>query len=596
MSAKLGTFARTLIEVGRWRLAWTLGLIVLLPLTEGLGVALLLPTLEATGMKLDDQGAAGHYARLIDRGFAALGIHPALMTLLALYVGVFAARSILNRNRSVSAWLVQQKLEDTLRRRLYSAIARANWLFIVRSRFSDFTHALTAELGRVTDAAATAILLAAELASAVLYLALALALSWPMTVMVTIAGALLAMALRGRTRRLETQGIELSAHTNRLFAAASEHLSNLKTAKTYGAEERDYEIFAAISRNIAATRVASATELVAAGTWFEIGGALLLIPILYTAIHVLGLPSAELLILLALFWRLMPRFQMSHHYYRDVVYYLPSFANVMALEQRCLAASEPQPALNRAPAFAREVRLEDVAFAYRPESGATVHGVALAIRAGQITAIVGPSGVGKSTVADLVMGLMEPSSGRITLDGVTLEANNTRGWRERIGYVAQETPLFHLSVRENLLWARPGALEAEMWRALELAAAAEFVRGLPAGIDTVVGDRGLILSQGERQRVALARALLRRPALLILDEATNSLDYDNESKVLGAIEALRGELTVLIIAHRLSAIRWADMIYVMEDGTIVESGGWEELNARREGRFRALCDAQRLVA
>jgi len=124
----------------------------------------------------------------------------------------------------------------------------------------------------------------------------------------------------------------------------------------------------------------------------------------------------------------------------------------------------------------------------------------------------------------------------------------------------------------------------------------EFVQALPQGLDTVVGERGAMLSQGERQRIALARAILRRPALLILDEATNSLNYDNEARVLGAIEALRGELTVLMIAHRLSAIRWADLIYVLEDGAVVESGGWEELNERRDGRFRALCEAHRLVA
>ena len=122
------------------------------------------------------------------------------------------------------------------------------------------------------------------------------------------------------------------------------------------------------------------------------------------------------------------------------------------------------------------------------------------------------------------------------------------------------------------------------------------MRALPQGLDTMVGERGTLLSQGERQRIALARALLRRPGLLILDEATNSLDYDNEARVLGAIEALRGGLTVVIVAHRLSAIRWADLIYVLEDGTVVESGGWDELNERRDGRFRALCEAHRLVA
>jgi ABC-type multidrug transport system fused ATPase/permease subunit len=113
---------------------------------------------------------------------------------------------------------------------------------------------------------------------------------------------------------------------------------------------------------------------------------------------------------------------------------------------------------------------------------------------------------------------------------------------------------------------------------------------------TIVGDRGVLISQGERQRLALARAILRRPDILILDEATNSLDYDSEAKVLNAINSLRGNMTVLMIAHRLSTIRWADLIYVVEAGRIVESGEWNELNARSGGRFRALCDAQRLVA
>ncbi|HEX3409981.1 MAG TPA: ATP-binding cassette domain-containing protein, partial [Candidatus Binataceae bacterium] len=220
----------------------------------------------------------------------------------------------------------------------------------------------------------------------------------------------------------------------------------------------------------------------------------------------------------------------------------------------------------------------------------------LTIPAGRITAIVGPSGAGKSTVADLVMGLFPPDSGRVTIDGTPLVPGAARAWRECIGYVANETALFHLSVRENLLWARPGASEAELLDVLRLAAADEFVRALPRGLETVVGERGAMLSQGERQRIALARALLRRPELLILDEATNSLDYDNEARVLGAIEALSGEVTVLMIAHRLSAIRWADLIYVIEEGVVVESGRWDELNERRDGRFRALCEAHRLVA
>lgn len=216
----------------------------------------------------------------------------------------------------------------------------------------------------------------------------------------------------------------------------------------------------------------------------------------------------------------------------------------------------------------------------------------IAIRAGEVVAFVGPSGAGKSTIADLLMGLLAPDSGRITVDGVTLDLERLRAWREQLGYVAQDTFLFHDTIRENLLLARPGANDKQICEALELAAADGFVARLPRGLDSTVGDRGVLLSHGERQRLALARALLRKPRLLILDEATNSLDAHNEEKILGAIEGLRGELTIVMIAHRLAAVRWADVIYVVEDGTVVESGHWNELCAREHGRFRALCQSQ----
>jgi ATP-binding cassette subfamily C protein len=134
-----------------------------------------------------------------------------------------------------------------------------------------------------------------------------------------------------------------------------------------------------------------------------------------------------------------------------------------------------------------------------------------------------------------------------------------------------------------------------MLAALRHASAFDFVAGLKDGLDTVVGDRGILLSQGERQRLALARGFLRRPSMLILDEATNSLDSENEARVLDAIESRRGELTVVLIAHRLATIRWADLIYVVEGGTVVESGDWSSLSALRDGRFRALWEAQSLT-
>jgi ATP-binding cassette subfamily C protein len=184
-------------------------------------------------------------------------------------------------------------------------------------------------------------------------------------------------------------------------------------------------------------------------------------------------------------------------------------------------------------------------------------------------AIVGASGVGKTTLVDLMIGLLAPETGRVAVDGTAL-AENGAAWRETIGYVPQEPFLFHDTIRANLAWARPEASAADLNRALALARA-EFVHDLPNGLDTVVGDRGVRLSGGERQRIALARALLREPSLLILDEATSSIDLENERRILEAIGGLHGTVTIVLIAHRLATVADVDAIHLLDAGRIMEA-------------------------
>jgi ATP-binding cassette subfamily C protein len=239
------------------------------------------------------------------------------------------------------------------------------------------------------------------------------------------------------------------------------------------------------------------------------------------------------------------------------------------------------------------IDLADLSFSYEASGIPVVlDHVGLSLAARETTAIVGPSGAGKSTMADLLMGLVTPTAGAITIDGAPLTADALRSWRRQIGYVPQETLLFHDSVRANLLWANPGATEEDIWRALASAAADDFVRALPNGLETVLGDRGVLVSGGERQRLSLARALLRRPRILILDEATSSLDSENERRIQDAIDRLHEQITIVVITHRLSTIRNADRIHVLDHGRIVESGTWNSLLVSPEGRFRALCAAQ----
>jgi ATP-binding cassette subfamily C protein len=308
---------------------------------------------------------------------------------------------------------------------------------------------------------------------------------------------------------------------------------------------------------------------------------------------VLAVPTSPLLVLLFVFARLMPRVTSIYERAQAFAGTLPAFAAIEQLESRCRDAAEPTVDRSEPITLGRDIRLELVTFDYRGDGvSPALADVTLSIEAGATTAVVGPSGAGKSTLADLVMGLVTPNEGRVLVDGQPLDARHLAAWRAQIGYVAQETFLFHDTVRANLLWARPEATEADLWLALRQAAADQFVATLPRGLDTVIGDRGVLLSGGERQRLSLARALVRRPKLLILDEATSSLDSENEVRIQRAVDGLQHALTIVVITHRLTTIRAADVIHVIEGGRLIESGSWMDLRRRMRGRFRDLCEAQ----
>ena len=254
---------------------------------------------------------------------------------------------------------------------------------------------------------------------------------------------------------------------------------------------------------------------------------------------------------------------------------------------------EPQGRGEVAPRVQGEVRVEGVHFAYpsRPELP-VLKGVTLMARAGEKVALVGPSGAGKSTLVSLLLGFYHPQQGRITLDGQPLDQFDLAHLRGNCAIVPQEVLLFGGTIRENIAYGRPGASDAEVEAAARRSNCAEFIERFPEQYRTVVGDRGVQLSGGQRQRIAIARALLKDPAVLILDEATSSLDSESERLIQEALATLLEGRTAFIIAHRLSTIRQADRIYVLEGGRAEESGTHEELMAVPGGTYRKLSELQ----
>jgi len=261
-------------------------------------------------------------------------------------------------------------------------------------------------------------------------------------------------------------------------------------------------------------------------------------------------------------------------------------ADTIASTRRYYAVQRENPAVvdgplrPPAPAGGSAIRFERVGFRYPGALRPALSGVDLAVPAGSTLALVGPSGAGKTTIANLLLRFWDPSDGRIVLDGVDLREVGLDHLRARISLVSQDTYLFNDTLRANVALARPEAGETAIHRALEQAALADFVESLPEGLDTMVGERGVQLSGGQRQRVAIARAFLKNAPTLILDEATSHLDAVSEAQVRGALDALMRDRTTIVIAHRLSTVRNADLLAVLDSGELVETGSHSELLAR----------------
>ena len=505
--------------------------------------------------------------------FGALGMQPRLGTVLLFFGTILLLQSAVRRGAERAIAQLECGFADALRQEVYEALVRTRWLAFTRLRSAEITRVLTQDADRAAQAAQQALVLFGSAALALVHGSLALACSVPLTLLALGSGVVLALLLRPINRRIHASGQRAQQLRRELSAVTSEHLSGFKVAKSQGGAAAHREEFCQASESLerhlyAARLLASTSRLM-----FEMAGWLSLLFFLWVAVTWVKVGGSTLVLMVLLFTRLFPRMGAIQAAWQQCFNLMPAFHSVESLRHELESCREAGSAAEGRLALSREVRLESVRFSYSPESTRpTVDGASLTIPARRMTALVGASGSGKSTLADLILGLLEPDSGRVWIDDLLLEGDRVYEWRNSVGYVPQEPFLFHDTVRGNLLWARPAATDDELWTALRAASAEEFVRQLPQGWDTVVGDRGVRLSGGERQRLTLARALLRRPDFLLLDEATSSLDGENERYIQDALERLHGQLTILVIAHRLSTVQTADHVVVLEAGKIVESG------------------------
>ncbi|MDB4882304.1 MAG: transporter ATP-binding protein [Gemmatimonadetes bacterium] len=580
-------FLTLLLRAAPRATVWSLVLMAAVALTEGAGLLLLVPLLSLAGVTAGGPLASGMWLR------AAAHVPHSLGALLALYVAVVAIRSALEFAESVASVQVQLEVTRSLRERLYRALVRARWETVAPLRGARLAHVLTTELERVSISTNQLLSGLLQLFIAVIY-ALASLMVSPRLAVVAAAGALvLLLPARRQQRAARRDGDEITALGTELFAGATEEVATLKVAKSAGIAERVAARFSARAAAYARAMVVAHVRYRAAGALLTAGAGAALAAVVYAGVVWLHLAPASLLLLLFLCARLVPRIASVQGSFLLTARALPAVAAVQSLLDELEDAAESSAPSSASPIALREsLDIVGVSYRYPGADAPALRDVSLQLPAGRVTALVGPSGAGKSTLADVVLLLLAPQSGTLSVDGVTLTDASRDSWRAAVGYVPQETHLFHDTVRENVRWIAPERDDAAVLEALRLAGATELLARLPRGLDTVIGDRGTLLSGGERQRLALARALLGKPRLLVLDEATSALDPESERAIRQTIAALTPTVTVLVITHRLTSARQADHVVVMEDGAVVAAGPWKLLIEGASSRLSSLWAAQ----
>ncbi|MGG1399952.1 ABC transporter ATP-binding protein [Bacillus salipaludis] len=580
-------------------LYFNLSAMIIISLFEGLGIYLLLPLINVTKIV----GLNTQNSFLNNKFFSILQEMPqniSFLIILSVFILVMIGQSFFQRNQTILNSKIQQGFARYLREETYKYILLAKWSFFLKNRKSDLINSMITETGRVSGGVNLFLNFISSIIFTLIQIGIACFFSIKMTLLVTGFGLLMVFFSRRfikQTSKLGQDNIELS---QTYIGGITDHFNGIKDIKSNNLEKYHISWFNQLNEQME-KNVENTVDLKTKSSFiYKIVSALLIGIFIYISIGMFKGQSSSLFLILIIFSRIWPRITGIQSTLEQLGSALPSFKNLLTLQKQCLLDQELNEKMfspvNQL-IIKDGIECKNVYFRYNKEEETfALQKINLRFPANQMTAIVGRSGAGKSTLIDLLMGLNQPENGEVLIDGKLLTSDNLLALRSSISYVPQDPFLFNASIRENLLIIDQNANENQIWDALEFAAAADFVRKLPFGLDTLIGDRGIKLSGGERQRLVLARAILRKPSILILDEATSALDTHNESKIQEAIEQLKGKMTIIVIAHRLSTIRNSDQVVVLDKGEVIQKGQFTQLANEKRGVFRSLLMKQMEVS
>jgi ABC-type multidrug transport system fused ATPase/permease subunit len=577
------------------RLGWRFPVLVLwtslVGLSEGASIVLLLPLLNRLDIVPPSSQSAVN--GLLERALTFIGAD-SILNILILVVAVATVQMVLSV--ALNWWSVQlaRSYQSQRQMELFGAFMHAKWSFLLDRKTGEMVNAIVTECERLGRAFTLFLSLFGSGIIAVIYVALSAFIAWEVAFSLIGFAVAAALAMTGLFRKSLGVGESLAPLNSQLQSALDEQIAGAKFIKASdGVDRALMQIKPLVSKLGEANAFASAMPAVVRSI-LEYVALIGLAFIVVLASRMMGAAPSDVIIVLALFGRLFPRLTTV----QAQLYALS--ANVHAIEVLDKLQRAAEAEAERRDRSTGELPIDKPAvlsvrnLQVRFGERIALDQINLTLPIPGLLAVVGRSGAGKSTLVHTLLGLIEPSAGSIELGRYELASARLGAWRRSIGYVPQEIILFHATVRDNLMLVNPAASESELRNAARRAHALGFIEALEDGFETVIGDQGAKLSGGQRQRLGIARALLMNPALLIMDEAMSALDTESEAELLRTLDALRKEIGILLVAHRLAAARGADVVCVFENGRVVESGAWNDLMTRKK-RLYALAQAQSLA-
>lgn len=564
---------------GVWRQIPVIAGVLAASLLEGLSIASLFPILAIVSGDTSD--SPNKVERVILGTLEMLQIDKSLGALMLVLWSLAVLKAVISLNVSRYVGFLVAEIATELRSRMVDAMLAARWSYYTVTPVGRFAAAITSEANWGATIYRTSLNLITTAIQVLVLGGIVFVVDWQVGLIGIGMAFVVGTAMRWLTRRSRIFNRRMLMTTRAIVTDLNDVVVGFKPMKAM----HRHEILVEELRHETKSLRKALRELVLleqlAGRLPDLLIIAMLTMIAYVGISILKLDLASMLVSGILIMGLTRSFAKMQRSIREAVNAEVGYYSFMDTLRETEGAAEKYTG-RKLPTLRDSCRLEHVTFGY--DRATVLEDVSLELKAGTITTLVGESGSGKTTTADLILGLFEPKSGRVTLDGMPLSEIDIGQWRSMVGYVPQEILLFNDTIRMNVTLGDPKFTDEQVVDALERAGAMRFIRELPEGLKTTVGDRGVLLSGGQRQRIALARALVTRPSLLILDEATSALDPETEAEICAAVAEERGRLTVLAITHQKAWVDLADRVYHVARGQV------RELNA--EQRSQAIIRAE----